>query len=81
MLLVDCPLCDLPAPFDAVEDTLDCDACGVVLEIATTDPLSLLCGRLTRHRRFLSLATGVRRDTDRAEPVRPMRRRHGRLNC
>ena len=41
MLLVDCPLCDGPAPFDAVEDTLDCDACGVVLEVADLDPISL----------------------------------------
>ncbi|HEY6570840.1 MAG TPA: hypothetical protein VIZ22_11135 [Candidatus Limnocylindrales bacterium] len=41
MLLVDCPLCDGPAPFDAVEDTLDCDACGVVLEVATPEPVAL----------------------------------------
>jgi hypothetical protein len=41
MLLVDCPLCDGPAPFDAVEDTLDCDACGVVFEIATTELMAL----------------------------------------
>ena len=41
MLLVDCPLCDGPAPFYAVEDTLDCEACGVVLEVSISDPISL----------------------------------------
>jgi len=34
MLLVDCPLCDGPAPADAVTGDLDCDACGVRLELA-----------------------------------------------
>jgi len=34
MLLVDCPLCEAPAPLDADADTLDCPACGIRLELA-----------------------------------------------
>ena len=41
MLIVDCPLCERPAPFDADEDALDCDACGVRLEIAAADQVAL----------------------------------------
>ena len=41
MLIVDCPLCERPAPFDAEEDALECGACGVRLEIADPDPISL----------------------------------------
>ena len=33
MLIVDCPLCDRAAPFDAEAGALECDACGVRLEI------------------------------------------------
>ena len=33
MLLVDCPLCDVPAPFDDERDALDCPACNVRLEL------------------------------------------------
>jgi len=33
-LLVDCPLCNTPAPFEAAGGVLTCDACGVALEIA-----------------------------------------------
>jgi hypothetical protein len=38
MLLVDCPLCDRPAPLDATTGDLDCDACGVRLELAPDAP-------------------------------------------
>jgi hypothetical protein len=39
MLLVDCPLCDRPAPLDATgSGDLDCDACGVRLELALDEP-------------------------------------------
>ena len=41
MLIVDCPLCERPAPFDAEEDALECDACGVRLELAASDPVAL----------------------------------------
>jgi hypothetical protein len=43
MLIVDCPLCERPAPFDAEADALECDGCGVRLELAATtpDPISL----------------------------------------
>jgi len=34
MLLADCPLCDHPAPLDGATGDLECDACGVRLEIA-----------------------------------------------
>jgi hypothetical protein len=34
MLLTDCPLCDRPAPLDEATASLDCDACGVRLEVA-----------------------------------------------
>lgn len=37
MLVVDCPLCDAPAPFETATGELDCQACGVVLEVAA-DP-------------------------------------------
>ena len=38
MTLVDCPLCDRPAPFDADAAALECDACGVRLVLAEPDP-------------------------------------------
>ena len=41
MLIVDCPLCDGPVALPADEDTLDCDACGVRVQIADPDPISL----------------------------------------
>ena len=41
MLLVDCPLCDRPSPFDMGDATLDCDACGVVLEVTDPEPVAL----------------------------------------
>ena len=41
MLIVDCPLCERPAPFDAEEDALECDGCGVRLDLAASDPLAL----------------------------------------
>jgi hypothetical protein len=41
MLIVDCPLCDGPVPFDTEEATLDCDACGVRLEVAERDLVAL----------------------------------------
>ena len=41
MLIVDCPLCDRPLPFDPDEDALDCDACGVRLEVAGADAPAL----------------------------------------
>jgi hypothetical protein len=34
MLIVDCPLCECPAPLDAESTALDCAACGVRLELA-----------------------------------------------
>lgn len=34
MLVVDCPLCDAPAPFDADHSSLDCPVCQVRLELA-----------------------------------------------
>ena len=37
MLIVDCPCCDGPAPFDAEVGSLECDACGVRLELAADD--------------------------------------------
>lgn len=40
MLLVDCPLCDGPAPFDPATGELDCPDCRVRLALAddaTTD--------------------------------------------
>ena len=41
MVIVDCPLCERPAPFDAEEDALECDVCGIRLELATSDPVAL----------------------------------------
>ena len=41
MLIVDCPLCERPAPFDAEEDALECSVCGVRLEIAASEPVAL----------------------------------------
>ena len=40
MLLVDCPLCDRPAPLDADTGSLTCDACGVHVELAP-EPVQL----------------------------------------
>ena len=34
MLIVECPLCDGPAPFDTAAGELTCDACGVAVDIA-----------------------------------------------
>ena len=34
MLLVDCPLCDRPVPLDTDGAALECDACGIRLELA-----------------------------------------------
>ena len=34
MLIVDCPLCERPAPFDTDHEALECEACGVRLEMA-----------------------------------------------
>jgi ribosomal protein S27E len=42
MLLVDCPLCDRPAPFDAPAGELDCEACGVRLDVASDDAVAEL---------------------------------------
>ena len=39
-LLTDCPLCDRPAPVDAVTGELDCVACGIHLELAP-EPMQL----------------------------------------
>jgi hypothetical protein len=41
MLIVDCPLCDRPVPFDADDAALECDACGVRLEVAGADAPAL----------------------------------------
>jgi uncharacterized Zn finger protein (UPF0148 family) len=41
MLIVDCPCCDGPAPFDAHDGTLECDACGVRLELALDEAPAL----------------------------------------
>jgi hypothetical protein len=41
MLLVDCPLCDGPAPFDEDSEILECAACGVRLEVAPEPQLVL----------------------------------------
>jgi hypothetical protein len=41
MLLVDCPICDGPAPLDAALTTLDCPACGVSFELAADEPVVL----------------------------------------
>jgi hypothetical protein len=32
--IVDCPLCDAPAPFDVTGDAFDCAACGASLPLA-----------------------------------------------
>jgi hypothetical protein len=34
MLLVDCPLCDMPAPLDAGTGALDCPTCAMRFELA-----------------------------------------------
>jgi hypothetical protein len=41
MLIVDCPMCDGPVALHADEDALDCDACGVRVQIAEPDPIAL----------------------------------------
>jgi hypothetical protein len=41
MLIVDCPLCERPAPFNAEEDALECDTCGVRLELAAAETIAL----------------------------------------
>lgn len=38
MLTTDCPLCGHTATLDPELTTLDCDACGIAVEIAT-DPV------------------------------------------
>jgi hypothetical protein len=40
MLLVDCPLCDRPAPLDGITGDLHCAACGIHLEV-TDDVVQL----------------------------------------
>jgi hypothetical protein len=42
MLLADCPLCDLDAPVDAATGDLDCDRCGVRLELAPDTHVKVL---------------------------------------
>jgi hypothetical protein len=42
MLLADCPLCDGPAPVDAATGDLECDACGVRLDVAPDASLAEL---------------------------------------
>ena len=65
MLIVDCPLCERPAPFDAEDDALECDACGVRLELAASDAGRPARRRLTdRGRRAETAPRGrPRRDT------------------
>jgi hypothetical protein len=41
MTIVDCPLCERPAPFDTEAEALECDACGVRLELARDDAAAL----------------------------------------
>jgi hypothetical protein len=41
MLLIDCPLCAGPASLVEASDALDCQACGVQLELAP-DPVPAL---------------------------------------
>ena len=41
MLLVDCPLCDAPSPFDQEDDALDCPRCSVRLDLASDDAWTL----------------------------------------
>jgi hypothetical protein len=41
MLFVDCPICDGPSPLDAADVALECDACGIRVEIAEPDPVAL----------------------------------------
>ena len=41
MLLVDCPLCDTPTPFDLEDASLDCPACAVRLELAADEAVPL----------------------------------------
>ncbi len=38
MFIVECPLCDAPAPYDADADTLDCPACSIRLALAADLP-------------------------------------------
>ena len=38
MLLVDCPLCDTPAPLDVDAGAIDCARCATRLEIARDEP-------------------------------------------
>jgi len=41
MLIVDCPLCERPAPFDTEREALHCDVCGVELELADDAAIQL----------------------------------------
>ena len=41
MLIVDCPLCERPAPFDTDQEALECEACGVRLEMADDAQVAL----------------------------------------
>jgi transcription elongation factor Elf1 len=45
MNAIECPFCDSTATVDARLDTLDCDVCGIVVEIAT-DPIAADAARL-----------------------------------
>jgi len=41
MQLVDCPICDTPAPFDPNDDALFCPHCAVRLEVAPDEGRAL----------------------------------------
>jgi primosomal protein N' len=40
VIIVDCPLCEAPAPFHPDTSTLECEACAVQLELAD-DPAAV----------------------------------------
>ena len=42
MLLVECPMCDAPAPLDAETGELTCSACDVRLALADEAPAPVL---------------------------------------
>lgn len=41
MIVTDCPLCDGSAVLEAEADALDCEGCGVRLELAPDRPVEL----------------------------------------
>ncbi len=41
VVVVDCPLCDAPIPFDPRGDTLDCAACRITVAVDPADPTVL----------------------------------------